>query len=169
VFPSGDSPRRVVIPRGKSEGGDKNDSKSDGDGGEDKETSSSGCNLDLGYAATCHKMQGSQAPVVVVVLDEYPGASGKHGVAKREWAYTAISRAEKLCYLIGKMSVAHKMMAERSLPNRKTMLAPTIEAGRLWSERVWWLAGGGNEGGEVPADPSLTNLSTVNQTELVAT
>jgi exodeoxyribonuclease V alpha subunit len=166
VFPSGDSPRRVVIPRGKAEGENEGGEKN-GSNGDDKESAGSGCNLDLGYAATCHKMQGSQAPIVVVVLDEYPGASGKHGVAKREWAYTAISRAEKLCYLLGKMSVAHKMMAERSLPNRKTMLAATIEAGRLWSSRAWWVVGGGGDS-ETTTAPVLS-LPSVNQTELAAT
>lgn len=127
VFPSGDQPRRVVIPRGKQEG----------EGGSESDAPSTGCNLDLGYAATCHKMQGSQAPVVIVVLDEYPGASGRFGVAKREWIYTAASRAEKLCYLVGKMSTARKIMVEQALPNRKTFLAELLQESRLWGEQPW--------------------------------
>ena len=134
-FPSGDSPRFVVIPRGKQEGdGGSGDGASAGEG-----SVATGCNLDLGYAATCHKMQGSQSPIVIVALDDYPGASGRYGVAKREWLYTAISRAEKLCYLIGKQSTALKMMRERALPGRKTFLREKIEAGRVWGERVWWV------------------------------
>ena len=134
-FPSGDSPRFVVIPRGKQEGdGGSGDGASAGEG-----SVATGCNLDLGYAATCHKMQGSQSPIVIVALDDYPGASGRYGVAKREWLYTAISRAEKLCYLIGKQSTALKMMRERALPGRKTFLREKIEAGRVWMSRTWWL------------------------------
>lgn len=46
----------------------------------------------LGYAATCHKMQGSEAAEVVVVFE--PGTlSG--ALSSRRWCYTAITRAKE--------------------------------------------------------------------------
>lgn len=136
-FPSSGKGVRVVIPKGRAEGDERD--KEGGGGDSEEKATSTGCNLDLGYAATCHKMQGSQAPIVIVVLDEYPGASGKFGVWKREALYTAISRAEKLCYLVGKMSTAQKIMKERALPLRKTFLAERIREARLFSSRAWWV------------------------------
>ena len=100
------SPDRVIrIPRGKSDDG------------------SSGCFWDLGYALSVHKSQGSEWPVVLVVLDEYPGA---RRVCDRSWIYTAISRAKELCVLIGKKSTADSMCRRQSIANRKTFLKEQI-------------------------------------------
>lgn len=46
--------------------------------------------FDFGWAMTCHKMQGSQAPKVIV-LDE----SGVAGQDWWRWMYTAVTRAEE--------------------------------------------------------------------------
>ena len=101
-------PKRVVkIPRG-----------TDGDGDSD-----TGCQFDLGYAVTCHKMQGSECPVVLVALDEYPGA---RMVCGREWLYTAISRAKKACLLVGKVSTAKSMCLRVALEKRKTLLTELL-------------------------------------------
>ncbi len=43
-----------------------------------------------GYAITCHKAQGSQYPTVIVVDDGY----GHSTEARKQWLYTAITRAE---------------------------------------------------------------------------
>lgn len=52
---------------------------------------------DFGYALTCHKMQGSQAAEVCVLVEpdmRYVMAADEH----RRWLYTAVTRAEKrLC------------------------------------------------------------------------
>lgn len=96
--------RKVVIGRGTSEG----DASS----------------IELAYAVTCHKMQGSQAKVVIVALDPSPGAI--YGVCSREWLFTAISRAEKLCYLVGTEDTAAKFCRRVTLPLRQTMLVERI-------------------------------------------
>jgi len=51
------------------------------------------CNY--GYAATCHKMQGSEHPEVIVVLDDKISKMG--AVMERRWMYTAVTRARKVC------------------------------------------------------------------------
>tara|TARA_B110000091_G_scaffold214380_1_gene267398 strand:- start:7077 stop:7601 length:525 start_codon:yes stop_codon:yes gene_type:complete len=53
--------------------------------------------IELGYAITLHKAQGSQFPRIIVVL--------KSGlITDRSWLYTAITRAESEVHLVGKSS-----------------------------------------------------------------
>jgi exodeoxyribonuclease V alpha subunit len=92
-----------------------------------------GCNFDLAYAITIHKAQGSGMPVVIVMGDAQAG-----GIASREWLYTAVSRAEKACLLIGPKPVFVRMAGRVSLTKRKTFLA------ELLAEAA---AGVANEGG----------------------
>lgn len=99
----------IVIPRGKSESSDE---------------SSTGCSWDLAYGMTCHKLQGSEAPVVIVVLDEYAGA---RRVCSREWLYTGISRAKQHCYLVGKRHIADAMCRQQAIGKRKTLLRERIQ------------------------------------------
>lgn len=82
-------------------------------------------NFDLAYAVTVHKAQGSEAPCVIVLIDD---AGGR--VAGREWLYTAVSRAAKLCILIGKRDTAMKQIRQVALDKRKTFLVELLkEAG----------------------------------------
>ena len=107
-------PRIVKIPRGA--GKDDQEPTSD-------DASSTGCNWDLGYALSVHKSQGSEWPLVIVMLDEYPGA---RMVCSREWLYTAISRAKRLCLMVGKMGTAVGMCRKEALGKRKTFLVEEI-------------------------------------------
>jgi exodeoxyribonuclease-5 len=55
---------------------------------------------DMGYALTCHKMQGSQAPEVGVVLE--PGLYRMGREERTRWIYTAATRAStRLCVVVG--------------------------------------------------------------------
>ncbi len=94
---------------------------------DNEDTADTGCSWDLGYALSVHKSQGSEWPLVIVMLDEYPGA---RMVCSREWLYTAISRARRLCLMIGKMSTATGMCRRQALGKRKTFLVERIAVHR---------------------------------------
>jgi exodeoxyribonuclease V alpha subunit len=77
----------------------------------------------LAYAISGHKSQGSEWPIVLVMLDDYPGAKM---VQSRQWLYTAVSRAKKLCLLIGRAATANEMCGRDALFRRKTFLRERI-------------------------------------------
>lgn len=52
------------------------------------------CSLMTAYVVTCHKMQGGESPVVVIILHDTHRA-----MLNREWLYTAITRASQKCIL----------------------------------------------------------------------
>lgn len=81
------------------------------------------CLWDLGYAITVHKSQGSSWPVVVTIIENQYGA---RMICSREWVYTAISRAEKLSVLCGRLNDARDMCKTVILPNRYTHLSQLI-------------------------------------------
>lgn len=60
-------------------------------------------NIELAYAVTAHKMQGSQSPYVIVAVD-----MGAYTLLSREWIYTALTRAKKYCCLVGQISAIRK-------------------------------------------------------------
>jgi exodeoxyribonuclease V alpha subunit len=53
--------------------------------------------LELAYAVTCHKYQGSEARIIVIPVHRCFGPL----IFQRSWAYTAISRAREVCILVG--------------------------------------------------------------------
>lgn len=135
-----DTPERTVrVPRGKW-------SEKAADAASDDESSESavdenatdddaddrgpqtGCTFDLAYALSTHKSQGSEFPVVIVMLDDWPGAKR---VCDRAWLYTAVSRAKKLCVLIGQESTARRMVRVNRIMERKTFLAELYKRERM--------------------------------------
>jgi len=78
---------------------------------------------DLAYAISCHKAQGSEWPIVLVVLDE---AYGAEMVCSREWLYTAVSRAKTACFLVGRIGTAYRMIGREAIGGRKTFLKELI-------------------------------------------
>lgn len=108
-----DAPTRLVkIPMGRPAG--------DANGGED----SLGERFALSYAITIHKSQGSEWPLVIVMVDE----EAKQ-IASRELIYTAISRAKRVCLILGKRAVIDKQLRIVSLGKRKTFLKELLTHG----------------------------------------
>jgi hypothetical protein len=68
--------------------------------------------------------QGSEWPLVMVLLDEYPGAKQ---ICDRSWIYTAISRGKQKVFLIGKKSTADAMCRRNNIGRRKTFLREKIQ------------------------------------------
>lgn len=77
-------------------------------------------NFALAYAVTGHKMQGSEVPCCIVMIDQTTGAARATG---KEWWYTAVSRAQKLCITIGKRKTMLYQARKKALERRKTFLA----------------------------------------------
>ncbi|MDE2102277.1 MAG: AAA family ATPase [Patescibacteria group bacterium] len=115
-----DPPNRLIkIVMGKPK-------ESDGEGEEaDSSTAGTVCDFELAYAITTHKSQGSEWPVVIVMIDDSPGA---RRVCSREHIYTAVSRGKTLTVLIGKMPALEMMAQKVSLDKRKTFLKELLGA-----------------------------------------
>lgn len=88
--------------------------------------------IDLAYAISCHKSQGSEWPVVIVAIDEYYGA---RMVCDRSWIYTAISRAKKACLLVGLEETARGMIQRKKIVQRKTFLVERLTEARKKYEK----------------------------------
>lgn len=84
---------------------------------------------DLGYALSVHRSQGSQWKYVIVVVD---GSGSAAAVQSRNWLYTAISRAEKVTFVLGKQSDCDRMMPRDGTSRRKTFLVEQVEGLRAF-------------------------------------
>lgn len=80
--------------------------------------------VDLGYAITTHRSQGSDWPVVAIVIDDSDRAAR---VASREFLYTAISRAKRRCLLLGRRAVADQWCQTVVMKRRMTFLAQRLQ------------------------------------------
>ena len=69
------------------------------------------------WCSTCHKLQGSQAKFVIVVLD-----NGSYSLLMREWLYTAITRARKYCVLVGQPSAINLAVHNSDIRTKNTWL-----------------------------------------------
>lgn len=68
--------------------------------------------MELGYAITLHKAQGSQFPRIVVALQ-------KGRISDRAWLYTAVTRAEAEVHIVGKASDFAAITKSVSNANRR--------------------------------------------------
>jgi exodeoxyribonuclease V alpha subunit len=66
-----------------------------------------GLDVELAYAITCHRAQGSSARNVVVVLEDC-------ALSTREWLYTAITRARELVILVGDEALLGSTVSRRT-------------------------------------------------------
>ena len=62
--------------------------------------------IELAYAVTCHKAQGSAAKHVIVLVE-------KSGIVTREWLYTAITRSRETVVVVGERESIGAAVARR--------------------------------------------------------
>lgn len=77
--------------------------------------------LELAYAITVHKSQGSEYPAVVIPVFHVP-----HLLAYRNLLYTAVTRAKKCVTLIGSEETVHQMIENGNTQTRYTGLGERI-------------------------------------------
>jgi exodeoxyribonuclease V alpha subunit len=77
--------------------------------------------LELGYATTCHKAQGSQCKKVIVGLD-----FGSFIQLSREWVYTAMTRAIDKCYMVAQNNALRYAVSKNSISVKRTHLAKLL-------------------------------------------
>lgn len=73
--------------------------------------------LELAYAITVHKSQGSEYPIVILVLPDAPNI-----LMTRNLLYTAISRAKEKLFLVTEKRIIMKMITNTSIAKRNTLL-----------------------------------------------
>ena len=73
--------------------------------------------IDLAYALTVHKVQGSEFPCAVVVM-----YSGHRIMHHRNLLYTAATRAQKTCILLGDSDSMEYAASNIQIDNRKTLM-----------------------------------------------
>lgn len=73
--------------------------------------------VELGYCLTPHKMQGSEVPAAVVVCHR------SHGfMLHRNWLYTAVTRAQKCCIVLGDTIGVRRAVERVEADKRRTLL-----------------------------------------------
>ena len=80
--------------------------------------------LDLAYAITVHKSQGSEYPAVVLALH------GSHSIMlRRNLFYTAITRARRFLVVVGSSGAWARAARTTGGDERNTALAERLRAG----------------------------------------
>ena len=78
--------------------------------------------LELAYAVTIHKSQGSEYPAVVIPL-----LQGPRQLYHRNLIYTAVTRAKKCVTLVGSDTVFQEMIQNMHEQNRYSSLAERVQ------------------------------------------
>lgn len=77
--------------------------------------------LELAYAITIHKCQGSEFPIVIIPL-----VSGPPMLMTRNLLYTGVTRAKKMVVLVGKEKIIGQMVANNHIARRYSSLAKRL-------------------------------------------
>lgn len=88
-------------------------------------------NIQHSWACTCHKLQGSQAQYVIVVLDK-----GSFKLLTREWLYTALTRARKYCVLVGQPDAINMATRTSDIKIKQTWLKDDLYQAFLQEQGV---------------------------------
>lgn len=87
-------------------------------------------NLELAYALSIHKSQGSEFPAVII-----PVAGGPQMLLTRNLFYTALTRAKKLVVLVGREEIIAQMVNNNYIRKRYTTLPERLMAMQRLMER----------------------------------
>ena len=77
--------------------------------------------IELAYAITVHKSQGSEYPVVIIPMYSCPPM-----LMTRNLLYTAVTRARSMVLLVGRAEIPYKMVDNNRVVKRYTTLKPKI-------------------------------------------
>jgi exodeoxyribonuclease V alpha subunit len=80
--------------------------------------------LELAYAVTIHKSQGSEYPAVVLPILSGPGV-----LCNRNLLYTAVTRAQNLVAIVGRESMIGQMIDNETEQKRYTNLGNCLKEG----------------------------------------
>ena len=78
--------------------------------------------LELAYAVTVHKSQGSEYPIIVIPLGSTPSV-----LLSRNLLYTAVTRAQSMVILVGREEVLRAMIGNARQTLRYTCLTYWLE------------------------------------------
>ena len=88
--------------------------------------------LTLAYATTIHKSQSSEYPIVVM-----PVLMTHYVMLQRNLIYTGITRAKKICVLIGTKKALSFAIRNMTVLKRNTRLNERLNPALAQSTRVW--------------------------------
>ncbi|HCC07945.1 MAG TPA: ATP-dependent RecD-like DNA helicase [Clostridiales bacterium] len=77
--------------------------------------------IELSYAMTIHKSQGSEYPVVIIPL-----LSGPDVLFTRNLLYTAITRAKRMLVIVGSIEAMNRMIDNNKIENRNSGLCERL-------------------------------------------
>lgn len=79
--------------------------------------------LILGYACTCHKLQGDSSKYVIIGLDY-----SSYKLLSKQWVYTAITRAEKYCVLCAENNALRYAISQDKVSQKNTFLRQFLDS-----------------------------------------
>lgn len=78
--------------------------------------------IELGYATTCHKYQGSQSKIIIIGLD-----FSAYMLLSKEWVYTALTRSQEYCVLCAENKALRYAITQNGVSNKKTHLKDMLD------------------------------------------
>jgi exodeoxyribonuclease V alpha subunit len=78
--------------------------------------------LELSYAISIHKSQGSEFPVVIIPL-----VSGPPMLMTRNLLYTGVTRAREMVVLVGRENLIHRMVDNNHIARRYSCLKDRLK------------------------------------------
>lgn len=87
--------------------------------------------LELAYAITVHKSQGSEFPVIVIPIGAFPPM-----LASRNLLYTAVTRGEKAVVLVGEESRLRMMVDNNRIKHRNSGLKYRLDDLRRYCQKL---------------------------------